>query len=482
MKSGFIMSLAEVAQALDAERIGGHGETPATGVVTDSRAEVAGAVFVALQGDRFDGHDYIAAVKAAGAVAAIVDRRRVAELSIAGLPLIAVADPRRALGDLAAAWRSRFTLPLVGVTGSNGKTTTKEMIAAIFAVRVSRTGLTDEALVSTRGNLNNEIGVPMMLLALTPKTRYAVIEMGMNHPGEIASLAALAAPTVAVVTNAQRAHLEGMGSLAAIVAEKASIYAALPADGVAIINADDPNADSFSLAAGARRQVMASLDGSGDVVGRYRPSASGSTVEITDVSGTVAVELPLFGRHNARNAVLAAAAALAAGASLSDAAAGLATLRNVGGRLRLRAAQGGARLLDDSYNANPDSMRAAIEVLADSPGTRILVIGDMGEIGPDRLSLHAEIGSFAKAQGIERLFALGEATRAAVEAFGSAGRHCATPEELSAAVAPLLDANTTVLVKGSRFMRMERVADALADAPADESPTTRSTPGEAKCS
>ncbi|HEY5763805.1 MAG TPA: UDP-N-acetylmuramoyl-tripeptide--D-alanyl-D-alanine ligase [Rhodocyclaceae bacterium] len=478
MSGAFDMTLAEVAQAIAAERIGGKPQTLATGVVTDSRAEVAGALFVALKGEHFDGHEYLAAVKAAGAVAAIVDRRRVAELSVIGLPLIAVADPRRTLGDLAAVWRKRFAIPLVGVTGSNGKTTTKEMIAAIFAARARRTGLADAAVVATRGNLNNEIGVPMMLLELTPQTRYAVIEMGMNHPGEIARLAALAAPTVAVVTNAQRAHLEGMGSLAAIVAEKASIFEALSADGVAIINADDPNAERFARVAGARRQLLASLDGSGDVVGRYRPTAAGSTVEISDVSGTVEIALPLFGRHNARNAVLATAAALAAGATLSDAAAGLATLRNVGGRLRLRAAKGGARLLDDSYNANPDSMRAAIDVLADSPGTRILVIGDMGEIGPERLALHAEMGAYARASGIERLFALGESARAAVEAFGAAGTHWKTPEDLSAALLPLLDADTTVLVKGSRFMRMERVADALAD----ESSATTQTKEDARCS
>lgn len=478
MSGAFIMSLADVAQALDAERVGGRPESLVTGVVTDSRAEVAGALFVALQGERFDGHDYVAAVQAAGAVAALVDRRRVADLTATGLPLIAVDDPRRAFGELAALWRRRFTMPLVGVTGSNGKTTTKEMIAAIFAARARRTGHADAAVVATRGNLNNDIGVPMMLLALSPQTRYAVIEMGMNHPGEIARLASIAAPTVAVVTNAQRAHLEGMGSLDAIVAEKASIYSALPGDGVAVINADDPNAVSFIRAAGGRRQLLASLDGSGDVVGRYRPSASGSVVEISDVSGTVEIELPLFGRHNARNAVLAAAAAFAAGATLSDAAAGLSTLRNVGGRLRLRAAHGGARLLDDSYNANPDSMRAAIEVLADAPGTRILVIGDMGEIGPERLAMHAEIGAFARARGIERMFALGESSRAAIEAFGAGATHAATADALSAAVLPLLDPDTTVLVKGSRFMRMERVANALA-----VDSTTKSSPqGEAQCS
>jgi UDP-N-acetylmuramoyl-tripeptide--D-alanyl-D-alanine ligase len=458
----FVMTLGEIAQELGATLVGGRPEAVATAVSTDSRADVGGAVFVALRGERFDGHAYLDQVKAAGAAAAIVDRRRVAELTTAGLPLIGVADPRRALGQLAAAWRRRFTVPLVGITGSNGKTTTKEMVAAILQASARRVGLPENAVLATRGNLNNDIGLPLTLLALGPATRHAVIEMGMNHPGEIAYLARLAAPTVALVTNAQRAHLEGLGSLAGVAREKASIYAALPADGVAVVNGDDPQADLFRQAAGAHRIVVASLDGSGDVVGRYRPTAAASSVEISAPAGSVRIELPLLGRHNARNAVVAAAAAIAVGATLADVKAGLETMRNVGGRLRVRSGQAGARLLDDSYNANPDSMRAAIDVLAEAEGQRLLVIGDMGEIGAGRVAAHEEVGRYARESGIDRLFALGENSRHAVAAFGAGGVHGDTPESLTAALLPLLDARTTVLVKGSRFMRMERIADALA--------------------
>lgn len=451
-------SLGELAQAVNGSL---HGASPATafrGISTDSRKATCDTAFFALRGDRFDGHAYLPAVAEAGAAVAVV----AADFRPPSMPLptIVVPDTRRALGDLAAYWRRRFSMPLVGVTGSNGKTTTKEMLAAIFRAKARRLGQGETATLATRGNLNNDIGVPLMLAELNADTRCAVIEMGMNHPGEIAYLAGIAAPTVALVTNAQRAHLEGMGSLAEVAQEKASIFWALPEDGVAVINGDDANAGVFLAAAGKRRKVVASLDAMGDVVGRYQ---AGRPLQIDAPEGSLVFDLPLLGRHNARNAVIAAAAALAAGATLDDIAAGLSAMTKVAGRLALRRGQQGARIVDDSYNANPDSMRAAIEVLAEFPGRRILAVGDMGEVGSQGAAMHREVAAYAKEFKLDGFFATGEAMLDACAAYGPGARHYPTPEAMAAAILPLLAADTTVLVKGSRFMRMERAVEALLD-------------------
>jgi UDP-N-acetylmuramoyl-tripeptide--D-alanyl-D-alanine ligase len=374
------------------------------------------------------------------------------------LPLIPVLDTREALGQLAAAWRARFAIPVLGITGSNGKTTVKEMCAAILRRRFGT-----EAVLATVGNLNNDIGLPLTLLRLRDTHRAAVIEMGMNHAGEIRYLTRLARPTVALVNNAQRAHLEGLGSVAAIARAKGEIFEGLAAGGVALINADDPHAPLWQELCAGQRSSTFGLGATADVRGRWQPRGFGGHVELTSAAGRVEFELPAPGEHNARNAVAAAAACLAAGTSLEVIAAALAGYAGVKGRLQRRAGLGGATVIDDSYNANPDSMRAAIDVLATVPGRRILVMGDMGEVGEAAAQFHDEIGGHAKSRGIERLFALGALSADAAHNFAEGARHFGSVETLVEALKPELAADVTVLVKGSRFMKMERVVEAIAE-------------------
>nr|WP_232422829.1 UDP-N-acetylmuramoyl-tripeptide--D-alanyl-D-alanine ligase [Dechloromonas agitata] len=423
------------------------------GVSTDTRAIAQGTLFVALAGERFDAHDFLEQAVAAGAAALLVaDATRVP----AGVPAVVVDDTRLALGRLAAAWRARFTLPVIAVTGSNGKTTTKEMIAAILKAAYGA------AVLSTRGNLNNDIGLPLTLLGLSPAHQAAVIEMGMNRPGEIAYLAPLGAPTVALVTNAQRAHLEGMGDLDEVAREKGSIFSGLPADGVAVINADDAYADAWRGMAAGRPVRTFAIDHAADVRATVRQHGLEMALDLQAPEGDAAIVLRVPGRHNARNAVAAAAACLAAGVPLTAVVAGLEGFAGVKGRLQRRVGKSGAEILDDTYNANPDSVRAGIDVLATTIGRKILVLGDMGEIGEASGQYHDEIGGYAKSQGVDLLFALGEATKAAVRNFGEGARHFCHVDKLIAALDKEAGPETTVLVKGSRFMKMERVADALA--------------------
>ncbi|MFZ2855301.1 MAG: UDP-N-acetylmuramoyl-tripeptide--D-alanyl-D-alanine ligase [Rhodocyclaceae bacterium] len=432
------------------------------GVSTDSRAIGAGELFIALHGENFDGHAFVAAAQQRGALAAVVAADAAEPLLAIGLPLILVADTRLALGALAAHWRARFVLPVIAVTGSNGKTTTKEMIASILQA------VFGEAVLATQGNFNNDIGLPLTLLKLGAAHRAAIIEMGMNHPGEIAYLAGIARPTVALVTNAQRAHLAGMGSIEAIAAEKGSIYQGLPDDGVAIFNADDQWADLWRTQSADRRTMRFALEKPAEVCGQCQAHGLENHLTLRAAGEQIEVALALPGEHNARNALAAAAAALAAGLPIRAVRDGLTAFRGVKGRLQRRAGLNGAVLLDDTYNANPDSVRAGIDVLAATVGRKILVLGDMGEIGEMTGQFHDEVGGYAKSQGIDRLFAFGESSALAAHNFGAGGQHFKKIDDLIAAVAAELvpalapDASeTTVLVKGSRFMRMERVADAL---------------------
>jgi UDP-N-acetylmuramoyl-tripeptide--D-alanyl-D-alanine ligase len=454
-----MMTLQEAAQALGVA-VTAPGNFDSVG--TDSRSVVPGQLFVALRGERFDGHDYVAQALGAGASAALVDAQWAAAQQASSLPLLVVDDTRLALGRLAAYWRARFDIPLIGVTGSNGKTTVKEMCAAILRAQARRDGYGDDAVLATTGNLNNDIGLPLTLLALRPGHRAAIVEMGMNRPGEIAYLAGLARPTVAIVTNAQRAHLQGMGTVTQIAQEKGEIYGALGADDVAIVNADDGQAAYWRGLNAGRRVLGFGLAAPADVAGRCLLHGLGARLELTTPAGSIAIDLQVPGEHNARNATGAAAACLAAGASLDAIADGLAGFTGTRGRLQRRDGPNGAVVLDDSYNANPDSLRAAIDVLASTPGQKILVLGDMGEVGWTSAQVHDEIGGYAKSKGVDALFALGEMSAVAASNFGNGGRHFASVEELVAALAKRLDADTVVLVKGSRFMRMERVADALA--------------------
>ena len=425
---------------------------------TDSRAVIPGMLFVALKGERFDGHDYVREVLARGAAGAMVERAW-AEAN-PGLPLIPVNDTRLALGQLAAAWRGRFAIPLLGITGSNGKTTVKEMCAAILRAQF---GGARESVLATEGNFNNDIGLPLTLLKLRPTHRAAVIEMGMNHAGEIDYLTRLAAPTVALVNNAQRAHLEGLGTVQDVALAKGEIFVGLAPDGVAVFNADDPQAGIWRELSRDRRQVSFGLDHEADVRGTFIPHGLGGELRLDTPDGHFTVALAVPGRHNARNACAAAAAALAAGATPDAVKQGLEIFTGVKGRLQRRVGRHGALVVDDSYNANPDSMRAAIDVLASVPGKRIFVMGDMGEAGSAAAQFHDEIGGYAKSHGIDRLFCLGELSVAAAANFGEGGQHFTRIEDLLKALAGELDAQTTVLVKGSRFMKMERVVAALAD-------------------
>jgi len=423
-------------------------------VSTDSRTLAPGSLFVALTGPNHDGHAYVDVARERGAVAAVVARE------VPGsLPQLVVPDPLEALATYAAAWRQQFEIPLVGITGSNGKTTTKELIGAMLAPL--------GPCHVTRGNLNNHIGVPLTLLQLARRHVTAVIEMGANHIGEIAALAELAAPTVGIVTNAAAAHLEGFGNLDGVAQGKGELYAALGAQGTAVINADDAYAPYWRGLTAAARVVTFGLEAAADFSARdlsVQAVTAGFRTHCVVVTpiGEAEVTLHLAGRHNLRNALGAAAAAWAAGADLDALRAGFAAAHAVSGRLELKPALRDAFLIDDSYNANPSSVRAGLDALAALEGTHWLVLGEMAELGPQSRALHEEIGRHARASGVSRLLAVGEMSRAAVAAFGPDAEWFATVDDLIAALRAELQAGTTVLIKGSRVNRLERVVAALA--------------------
>ena len=422
-----------------------------SGVTTDSRRIAAGDLFVALTGERFDGHDYVAEALSKGAVAAVVSRPVRTAMPLAQ---VVVDDTKLALGRLAAHWRARFALPLVALTGSNGKTTVKEMLAAILAAHCGSRSM----VLATQGNLNNDIGMPLTLLKLREEHRYAVIEMGMNHEGEIDYLARIAQPNVALVNNAQRAHVGILGSVEAVARAKGEIYAGLKPTGIAIVNEDDPFAGYWKKLNAGRRTVTFGLSEKADV----RATVEGPQVRFVTPADAFAVMLQVSGEHNVRNALAACAAAHALEIPPHDMQDGLSHFSGVPGRLQRRAGRSGSTVIDDSYNANPESMKAAIRVLASEPGRRVFVMGDMGELGSDSPQMHAEVGAFARSAGIDALFALGEASQSAVEAFGQGARHFDGVETLIEEAGHEAAGGATLLVKGSRFMKMERVADALA--------------------
>ncbi len=443
-----MLGLKEAAQAVGGKL---HGASVRfSGVTTDSRKVAAGDLFVAISGERFDGNRFVGEAAGKGAVAALTSRVVESDVPV---PQVVVPDTRIALGRLAAYWRSRYALPLVALTGSNGKTTVKEMLAAILASHCGER----EPVLATEGNLNNDIGMPLTLLNLREEHRYAVIEMGMNHAGEIDYLTRIAQPAVALVTNAHRAHVGMLGSVEAIARAKGEIYAGLRSSGVAVVNADDSYAAYWKKLNEGRRIVTFGLGDKADV----HASHEGSLVRIVTPVDAFAVRLQVSGEHNVRNALAACAAAHALEIPPHAMQQGLGGFAGVPGRLQRRALEGGGLVIDDSYNANPESMKAAIRVLAAEPGRRIFVMGDMGEMGADSRALHAEVGEFARAQKIDALFALGSDSDAAVTTFGSHARHFDSIEALIDAARKEARAGATLLVKGSRFMKMERVADAL---------------------
>ncbi len=426
-------------------------------VTQDTRKLGAGELFVAIKGERFDGHEFLPQAEKLGAAGALVERK-----AASGLPQVVVADARKALGSYAAAWRRRFQLPLVAVTGSSGKTTLKEMVTSILRQR----GTT----LATRGNMNNDIGMPLTLLELEPAHRYAVIEMGTNHPGEIGYLARLALPTVGVVTNAGPAHLEFLKDVAGVAREKGAMFSSLAEDGTAVINADDVYAPLWREMAGKRKQVSFGFGSHADfhpLSGVLEQRAGGSWgFTLVCPAGKAEVNVSLPGRHNVANALAAAAAAVSAGASLDEVRAGLAQAPATAGRLIVVHGLHGCRLIDDSYNANPLSLGAAIEFAVSLGGHPWLVLGDMGELGESAAPLHAESGARARELGIERLYGLGAHSRRAVESFGPGALWFEDLESLLQALRTDVTTDVTLLVKGSRSMRMERVVEALRQQPA----------------
>ncbi len=446
-----MLSVAEIAASVPGSIVKGDAAVRIASVCSDSRQVRPGCLFVALRGERFDGHDFVADAARGGAVAALVERPVDVRLA-----QIVVRDSRRALGMAAAAWRARFRLPLVAVTGSNGKTTVTQMLASILARAFG-----PSRRLATRGNLNNDIGVPLMLFELTAAHKAAVLELGMNHPGEIAYLAQLAQPTVALVNNAQREHQEFMGSVEATARENGAAIAALPPEGVAVFPADDACAAIWRSLAGTRRVIDFARTGFATVTADYTLHAEGIELEIATPAGLIEASLAATGAHNVHNALAATAAALAIDIAPAAIAAGLAAFKPVAGRGVRTRSEAGAEIIDDSYNANPDSVRAAIDLLADAPSPRVLVLGDMGEVGSRGPEFHREIGAYAKGRGIDALLATGEAMREACAAFGAGAEHYGDIDALIGRARALAQPGATVLVKGSRFMRMERVVAAL---------------------
>ena len=457
-----MMTLQQAGQWLDHAQLVGDAGVSFKRVHSDTRSIEPGDLFVALRGERFDANDFLPEAKARGAVAALCQGDARAQLQAAGLPGLLVADSKLALGALAQQWRAQFKLPVIAVTGSNGKTTVTQMIAAILRA------YKPQAFLATQGNLNNDIGVPLTLLRLRSEHEIAVIELGMNHPGEIAALAAMTQPTVALVNNAQREHLEFMATVEAVAMENGNVIAALPANGVAVFPADDAYSAIWAEAASARAQLQFCLADGIDADVRCsdaRWSDAAWQVAAQTPVGPLRYALHIAGRHNVKNSLAALACALAAGVPLDAIAAGLAAFEPVKGRSRALALQLDGRaltLIDDSYNANPDSVRAAIEVLATLPAPRLLVLGDMGEVGDQGPQFHAEAGQLARSLGIETLFTLGQASDAAAISFGK-GQHFADIDSMQAAVRSVLPQTGSVLVKGSRFMKMERVVAAITD-------------------
>lgn len=453
-----MFKLSEAAQADTLSHDGPDAEV--RGVTIDSRKAGPGDLFVALRGERMDGHRFVDAALSGGAAGALVSDR--AAVATEAAPLLLTPDTRLGLGHLAAWWRARFSIPVVAITGSNGKTSVKEMLAAIFRAHVGH-----EAVLATEGNLNNDIGLPLTLLRLRREHRYAAVEMGMNHLGEIRYITKIGRPTVALINNAGTAHIGELGSRDNIARAKGEIFEGLGDGGIRVFNADDDYAGFWTGLEASRRMMTFGIDRPADIRGRVALHTDGSVVEADTPAGPVAFRLQVPGMHNARNALAATAAAVAVGVPLDRIAEGLSRHADVAGRLQRKSGPRGCLVIDDTYNANPDSMKAAVAWLSALPGRRVFVMGDMGELGPGEIDMHREVGVFARERGLETLFALGAASRHAVEAFGAAARSFDDVDSLVAALEPLCGRDLTILVKGSRFMRMERVVAALLGATPD---------------
>lgn len=441
------MKLSTLAALLQGQLIG--SDRNYTSLSIDSRSIEPGSLFIAIAGERFDGHAFIEHAKKQGAVAALVEKT-----ISSTLPLVRVADTRKALGQLAQAHRQQFSIPLIALTGSSGKTSTKEMIRVIL----NEMG----AVLANIKNFNNDIGVPLTLLNLTAQHRYAVIEMGANHAGEIAYLSQITQPNVALITNIGPAHLQGFGSMAGVAKAKAEIFSGLAEEGIAIINADDSYSNTWEKELAGHHVVRFGLSTKGEF------SATNITMDaegkvsflLGTPTGELFINLPLVGSHHVMNALAAAAATFQVGIPLSVIKSGLAKVQPVSGRMMLSKTNSGAIVIDDSYNANPSSVAVALELLAHYSGRRILVMGDMGELGESAAQYHQQIGQLAKKLGIDEVYTYGELTAVTASAFG-AGKHYRNQQELILALKPSLQNKDVVLIKGSRFAKMENIVAAL---------------------
>ncbi|MDE2422771.1 MAG: UDP-N-acetylmuramoyl-tripeptide--D-alanyl-D-alanine ligase [Betaproteobacteria bacterium] len=451
------MTVGQLARYLLLETDTQHQSSNIYRISTDSRTIAKGDVFVALVGEQFNGHDFVVSAFRQGAVCAIVNDDWVAPEELSDACLLRVKDTLQALGQVAHQWRKEINPFVIALTGSNGKTTVKEMIAGVLRVHGEHIGYSEGAVLATHGNLNNAIGVPLTLLRLRPHHRFAVIEMGMNHEGEITYLSKMAQPDVALINTVQRAHIGLLGSIEAIARAKSEIFVGLQEGGVAVYPTDLSTSSILSQAAQHKRQLTFAMSAQADITGAVKTDE----LVISGFGETLAVRLQVPGRHNQVNALAVIAGCLAAGVRARDIATGLESFRGVAGRLEAQYSDLGALIIDDTYNANPDSVFAAMNVLNERQGRKILVLGDLGELGEFAEELHQEIGLKAKQLGIDNLFTLGELTRHSVESFGEGGHHYHSVEEIIATLKPQLNRDTTVLVKGSRFMKMERIVKGL---------------------
>ena len=436
-----------------------------TGVSTDSRTLKSGDLFIALSGKNFEGGKFVSNAIKQGAVAAIVNKNVTLDQPASNVPILKVKDTRCSLGQLAAFWRNQFKLPVIGITGSNGKTTVKEMVAAILRkatwIKESSVVQQNDPVLATEGNLNNDIGVPLMLLRLRQHHQYAVFEMGMNHIGEIAYLTQLVKPDVALITNAGNAHIEGLGSIEAVARAKAEIFQGLRHQGTAIINADDTYAPLWRDYASSYPKIDFGLRQPAQISATYQMNALTSQMQLKLPDGEVTVHLQVPGVHNIYNALAAAATTVALRINKTQIATGLESFTGVKGRIQKKRGLHNTLLLDDTYNANPDSVSAALAVLAASSGEKILVLGDMGELGDSAIRLHQKIGQDARNAGLDRLLTLGKLSAYAAEEFGKGAQHFDSIDDLLNAAGSLLANDATFLIKGSRFMQMERVVQHL---------------------
>ncbi len=447
-------TLSDICTVVEGQLHGGDAEF--VSVSTDTRTLKEGALFFALRGPHFDAKDFLRQAAERGAAGAVVD-----QLTDSDLSQIEVRDTRVALGAFAHEWRKRWAKPLIGVTGSNGKTTTKELTAAICSAAFG-----DQAVLATEGNLNNDVGLPLTLLELRERHQIAVAEMGANHSGEIAMLSGIAAPNIAVITNVARAHIEGFGSMEAVAEAKGEMLDGLGAGDTAVLNCDDPFFDQWRERASDAQLVSFGMSANADcraeniqlLIRKGRPNFA---FDLLSPAGKTSVMLPLAGRHNIANALAATAAALAAGAKLSHVSAGLAQASSVPGRLRAFRNSSGAMIFDDSYNANPDSVAAAIAALAEYKGEAWLVLGDMGELGDEEVELHQATGRLARESGVDALFCIGELGKEIGAGFGPGARWFESMQELEGALQQELIPGRNVLIKGSRFMGMDRLVQTL---------------------